>query len=69
MILHNLLDLLDHIFFFDSCFANGVEAKILIDPDSTKSFLINCNHIFFNLKRAESIKKSLKTNYGLFENV
>lgn len=69
MVLHYLLELLDHIFFFDSSFVQGVEAKILIDPDSAKSFLINSDHIFFNLKRAESIEKSLKTNDTLFENV
>lgn len=69
MVLHYLLELLDHTFFFDSSFVQGVETKILIDPDSAKSFLINSDHIFFNLKRAESIEKSLKTNDTLFENV
>lgn len=66
---NNRNNFINHFALSDIPFWKGVERKILIKPDPTIAFLVNCNHRAHNLKASESIIKPFEAQHRFLEQI
>ena len=60
-------DFLNHFSFFVLVPLIGVKSKILVNPDPTKAFFIDRDHVLSYVKSSEAIEQSLEPNDAFLE--